>query len=123
MVSDEPGVRTVTTERERAQSALGEHFSQGRLAMDEFEERSGLAAAARTSGDLARLFSDLPGGLPAALSTPLPDLTRGHRSSLASGIWKVGPLIAFMLFAVGLLTGHGWALVLLIPVARGLQHR
>ncbi len=106
-MSDEPGVRIGTAERECAQSALGEHFSQGRLAMDEFEERSGLVAAARTSGDLARLFSDLPGGLPAALSTPVPDFTRGHRSSLTTRIRNVGPLLAFMLFAVGLLTATG----------------
>ncbi len=63
-MDDKPEVRIGTSERERAQSALSEHFSEGRLDMPEFEERSSLAAAARTVGDLAAVFIDLPGGLP-----------------------------------------------------------
>lgn len=124
-VTDHPEVRIGTTERERAQNALSEHFSQGRLDINEFEERSGLAAAARTVGDLARLFSDLPGGLPGALAAPPPDSRRA-----APGPWirrRAGPLVillAFMvLIAVGLITGHVWMLFLLFPLVRGFQYR
>ncbi len=69
-VTDQHEVRIGTTERERAHNALSEHFSEGRPDINEFEERSELTAAARTPGDLARLFRDLPGGLPGALTAP-----------------------------------------------------
>jgi len=123
-VTDHPAVRVGTTERERAQNALSEHFSQGRLDIHEFEERSGLAAAARTVGDLARLFSDLPGGLPGALAAPPLD---PHRA--APGSWmmrRAGPLVLLLalmvLIAVGLITGHVWMLFFLFPVVRGFQY-
>jgi len=84
-VTDQPEVRIGTTERERAHNALSEHFSAGRLGINEFEERSGLTAAARTSSDLARLFSDLPGGLPGALTAPDSAHTQPHRDGRSSG--------------------------------------
>ena len=39
---------------------LGDHAAVGRLTLDELEERSGRALAAKTRGDLATLTSDLP---------------------------------------------------------------
>jgi hypothetical protein len=60
-------VRIGDAERERAVSALGEHYVAGRLTKDELDERADTAWAARTSGDLAPLFADLP-----ALPTPAP---------------------------------------------------
>lgn len=39
---------------------LGDHFAQGRLEPDEFEERMTAAYAARTASELNRLFDDLP---------------------------------------------------------------
>ncbi len=69
-VDDVAGMRIGTTDRDRAVSALGRHFSEGRLDLTELEERSGRAATARTTAELARLFSDLPGGLPAAVAAP-----------------------------------------------------
>jgi len=124
-VTDQPEVRIGTTERERAHNALSEHFSVGRLDINEFEERSGLTAVARTLGDLARLFSDLPGGLPGALTAPRlgPHPAAPGRSLIRS----VGPLVmvaaVMVLIAVGLFTGHGWVLFLLFPVFRGVHHR
>ena len=60
-------IRTSNTERDEAVTALGVHLSTGRLEMDEYEERCGLAAVARTRGDLEALFTDLP--------APHPDLS------------------------------------------------
>ncbi len=123
-VTDQPEMRIGTTERERAHNALIEHFSAGRLDINEFEERSGLTAVARTSSDLARLFSDLPGGLPGALTAPRlgPHPAAPGRSLIRS----VGPLVmvaaVMMLIAVALFTGHGWVLFLLFPVFRGVHH-
>jgi hypothetical protein len=58
-------IRIGTAEREQAVKALGDHFAQGRLEPEEFEERMTAAYAARTADELDRLFVDLPrAGLP-----------------------------------------------------------
>jgi hypothetical protein len=62
-----PQVRIGDAERESAVSALGEHYVAGRLTKDELDERADRAWSARTSGDLAPLFKDLP-----QLPPPLP---------------------------------------------------
>jgi hypothetical protein len=53
-------VRVGDAERDSAAQALGEHFAAGRLTHDEFDERSTRAWSARTAGELAALFTDLP---------------------------------------------------------------
>ena len=55
-------MRIGNSEREAAVRELGEHFAEGRLDADEYEERATAAYAARTADDLAVLFKDLPGG-------------------------------------------------------------
>lgn len=55
-----PGLRVGDDDRERALSALGEHMSAGRIDIDEYGERSAKVAAARTRGELAEVFADLP---------------------------------------------------------------
>jgi hypothetical protein len=54
-------IRVGDAERESALSALREHYAHGRLDAAELEERISAALVARTRGDLARLFFDLPG--------------------------------------------------------------
>ncbi|MQY21890.1 DUF1707 SHOCT-like domain-containing protein [Nocardia macrotermitis] len=53
-------VRIGTAEREQAAAALGEHFAAGRLEVAEYDDRVARAYAAKTTADLAVLFSDLP---------------------------------------------------------------
>lgn len=53
-------IRIGSTERENAVAALGEHLGEGRLEVSEYDQRCGLAAAARTRGELAAIFEDLP---------------------------------------------------------------
>lgn len=57
-------VRIGTEEREQAVQLLGQHLSAGRLELAEFEERVTAVYAARTAGQLAALFRDLPGPSP-----------------------------------------------------------
>ncbi len=47
-------------DRDAVLSDLSEHFQAGRLAADEFEDRTGRALAARTWGELRDLMQDLP---------------------------------------------------------------
>ncbi|KAA9150086.1 DUF1707 domain-containing protein [Amycolatopsis acidicola] len=55
-----PEIRISDTDRETALTALGEHMSAGRLDIDEYGERSAKVTAAKTRGDLAEVFTDLP---------------------------------------------------------------
>jgi uncharacterized membrane protein len=58
--SQPSGLRVSDSDRDRAIAELSEHFQAGRLTAEEFEERTGQALRARTAGDLAQLFTDLP---------------------------------------------------------------
>lgn len=51
---------------------LGEHFSAGRLTVDEYGDRSAKVTTARTAGDLEELFTDLPAPHP-VLAGPAPE--------------------------------------------------
>lgn len=74
-----PSVRVGTTEREKAAAALGDHFAAGRLDLDEYEERVGSAYSAKTVGELATLFIDLPRPQPAPAPPP-PKEHHPHRN-------------------------------------------
>jgi DNA-binding PadR family transcriptional regulator len=56
-----PGVRAGDADRDAAAAALGEHFAQGRLTLDELNARLDVALAATTHGELSRAARDLPG--------------------------------------------------------------
>lgn len=58
--AEPPPLRIGNEERERAARAIAEHYAAGRLDPGEFEERTALAYAARTTADLDALFTDLP---------------------------------------------------------------
>ncbi len=53
-------LRVSDAERDATLRRLGDHAAVGRLTLDELEERSGRALAAKTRGELATLTSDLP---------------------------------------------------------------
>ena len=53
-------LRLSDAERDQAAAALGEHYAQGRLTPEEHAERLDRIWAARTRGELAPVFRDLP---------------------------------------------------------------
>ncbi len=114
-MSDEPDVRIGTPEREAAQQQLNEHFSQGRLEVNEFEERSSLVAGARTRSELDTVFHDLPRA-PATVdpdAVAKPSQTRSWRHTVLGAT----PIVAVVLFF--LLNGHfdqAWLVFLLVPL-------
>ena len=55
-----PKVRIGDAERERTMNALQEHLSAGRLTIDEYEQRTERAVAARYADELDELLVDLP---------------------------------------------------------------
>ena len=54
------GIRASDHDRESAVEVLRDAYTAGRLNLDEFDERTTAAYAARTWGDLRELTSDLP---------------------------------------------------------------
>ncbi|MBV9279603.1 MAG: DUF1707 domain-containing protein [Chloroflexi bacterium] len=69
---DRAALRASDADREQTAALLREHFSQGRLTIDEFQERLEQAYAARTFGDLDSLTLDLPAAplSPARVAAP-----------------------------------------------------
>ncbi|MDS0135202.1 MULTISPECIES: DUF1707 SHOCT-like domain-containing protein [unclassified Amycolatopsis] len=73
-----PQLRISDQNRESALSALGEHMSAGRIDIDEYGERSARITAAKTRGELAEIFADLPAphpryeDVPQAVAAPEP---------------------------------------------------
>jgi hypothetical protein len=64
-------IRLSDAEREAAAADLGEHFAQGRLTADEHAERLEQVWAAKTRGEVAPIFRDLPSPY-AAVSESIP---------------------------------------------------
>ncbi len=88
-------------------------FVQGRLTIDEFDERVGQAFASRTYAELAALIADIPAGLTAA--QPLRKPARAHSGvSINKAVNGTACVIlaANIGMAAALLTGSGAALVL-----------
>ncbi|MGV3115091.1 DUF1707 SHOCT-like domain-containing protein [Corynebacterium freneyi] len=66
--ADDANYRISDAEREAAMASLGRAFSEGRLTIDEYDDRVQRVACADTGADLVPLFDDLPpsrrGGVP-----------------------------------------------------------
>src|SRR5512142_51302 len=122
------GLRVSDSDRDRAIAELSEHFQAGRITADELEERTGQALRARTAGDLAELFTDLP-RKPAPTAGLAPRLTPGAGPALppastppaSTGPARSGgvPVIPLVVVAVlvlgGFISGHSIVAVL-VPV-------
>jgi Domain of unknown function (DUF1707) len=73
-VGDPPELRASDAERERAVARLRRASAEGRLTVEELDERCAHAYAARTRAELDALVADLPGGsavVPAAPAAPV----------------------------------------------------
>jgi DNA-binding transcriptional ArsR family regulator len=55
-----PGVRVGDADRDATAAALGEHFAQGRLTLDELNARLDATLTATTHGELSQAVRDLP---------------------------------------------------------------
>jgi hypothetical protein len=70
-VTDSDNLRIGTAEREAAVQILSDHMAEGRLSLEEYEERMSAALEARTRGDLRTLFGDLPPPYPPFMVPPV----------------------------------------------------
>ncbi len=122
----DPGTQRIgAAERAEAEAALRTHLDAGRLTPEEYEDRSVSAARARTWGDVAPLFADLPdprpGPVTAALARARPSGS-GAFPALSDGvrerIMAVAPLAALVLF----FTTGSWLWFLAIPMVGALLY-
>ncbi|MFE3519474.1 DUF1707 domain-containing protein [Streptomyces sp. NPDC059166] len=81
-------MRASDAERERVAETLREAVAEGRLEMDEFEQRVDAAYKARTHGELEPLVRDLP--VPGALARPAAGVVDGRRGSSAEWSSRIG---------------------------------
>lgn len=108
MTDESPGTRASDAERERVAEWLREAVTDGRLDMEEFDERLEAAYKARTHGELAPLVSDLPS--PGAMV----DVTPAESESGGKGRWAdrigQGPAVSRGAFAFmgGFSRKGGW---------------
>ena len=119
-------VRIGDAERESAVTALGEHYAAGRLTKEEYDERTDVAWSARTSGDLAPLFTDLPRLQAPATRRPR---TAGASWRLGMGLWWVFMLLLVLAmadqvpwFAIAIFAGLWWT-GMFSGLHRWAQHR
>lgn len=79
------GTRIGDAEREAAIMRLSEAHALGQLDLDEFNERTATASAAKTAGDLAPLLSDLPDGQVVTAPSRSPSPARSSDAAPANG--------------------------------------
>ena len=119
-------IRVSDAERDQAVTELSEHYQAGRLTTEEFEDRTGRSLQARTTADLADLFTDLPRRqAPAAGGTATS--AAGTAPASPAKAWAdrvpVAPVTILAVVAVlALLSGHlfhiAWVPVVAIIVVR-----
>ncbi|GAA2621528.1 DUF1707 SHOCT-like domain-containing protein [Streptomyces vastus] len=83
MTEELPELRASDTDRERVAEVLRDALAEGRLDMEEFEERLDATYKARTYGDLAPITRDLP----AAGVTPPSPVSMVKQPAEGSGDW------------------------------------
>jgi DNA-binding MarR family transcriptional regulator len=81
-----PDVRIGDADREAAAAALGEHFAQGRLTLDELDARLDAALSATTQGEISQVTWDLPDVTVLSVTySRRRRARRGHRPGPAAG--------------------------------------
>jgi hypothetical protein len=114
-------MRASDADRDAVLAELSEHFQAGRLTLDEFDERSGLALHARTYGDLAGLTRDLP----APSRVPAPANEPRSRTGPRLPVAAVAATLALAILVVAIVTRDAvvgqatlrlWWLFLIVPL-------
>jgi DUF1707 SHOCT-like domain len=108
----DPDLRVSQAERDEVVALLAGHFADGRLTVEEYEERVEAALAARTGRDLEPLLADLP----AADPPPAPARTRRRRErgSVRAPLIPARLVAVAAVIVLAIATGP-WALWLLWP--------
>ncbi|RCG24420.1 DUF1707 domain-containing protein [Sphaerisporangium album] len=110
-----PEMRASDGDRDRVAAALREHCAQGRLTMEEFQERLELVYQGRTYGDLQKVTADLPDIDLKARPVPAPspgkgvepsDAQKGLKAAWAS--WAGAVAVCTVIWAMSDFGGYYW---------------
>ena len=122
--SHERALRASDQDRERLAAALQDHATDGRLSVEELDERLGTCYSARTVGELESLLWDLPS---TAVPATLPRRAPRHGGPARTAVVVVGLLFALLVLPNLLLAAGGLvvalavlavgAVVVLVPLA------
>jgi hypothetical protein len=127
MVMATPEMRASDGDRDKVAAALREHMAEGRLNLEEFNERLEQVYQSRTYGELAKLTSDLPEidlhRLPATVSkgrTPHPRQNKGQTALKASwAAWATASAVNWVIWLIVSLTSgnlvYPWPLWVMGP--------
>ncbi|MGO9559640.1 MAG: DUF1707 domain-containing protein [Acidimicrobiales bacterium] len=111
-------VRASDAERSEVIDSLSQHFGEGRLDQEEFDDRLQRAMSAKTRGDLVPLLVDLPTvHTDASLTTPsVRQRLRRQLAGLAAVVSALVVLVvAWLILAPG--GSKGWAIFFLLAAA------
>ncbi|AKE40136.1 Hypothetical protein NG00_01970 [Corynebacterium camporealensis] len=117
-----PEIRLSDQERGTAMDALGRAFAEGRLTMDEYDERCRQVTAATKRSELAQLFDDLPADLQhSPADGPLysaAEIAEAHRAGKKTrlGVMSLTTVGTFVATPLLILVHPGFsALIAIIP--------
>jgi len=124
-------LRASDADRDQVLESLKTAFVQGRLTIDELDERAGQALVSRTYGELAALTADIPpgparamprppaapAGIPAA--EPVPAALRTPASAKAA-VWAACVIAALPAVWAAFLTFYGGFVILFLVAFTGL---
>jgi hypothetical protein len=103
-VATGPDLRIGDADREAAAAHLREHYAQGRLTLDEFNQRLDAVFAATTQSQLSALARDLPPAAPswpplpvAAAGTRRERARRGHRPGFGARLGMIPVIVAALM--------------------------
>ncbi|MFC6086655.1 DUF1707 SHOCT-like domain-containing protein [Sphaerisporangium aureirubrum] len=130
-----PEMRASDGDRDRVAAELREHAAQGRLTMDEFNERLELVYQGRTYGDLQKITADLPGIDLHTLPAPQPKAPARRDDAVRKGLkaaWASWASVVAVCTVVWALTSPGdyfwpmwvggpWGAILLVSSIFGLD--
>ena len=124
-------LRASDADRDQVLESLKTAFVQGRLTIDELDERAGQALVSRTYGELAALTADIPSGparamprppaAPAGLPAagPVPAALRTPASAKAA-VWAACVIAALPAVWAAFLTFYGGFVILFLVAFTGL---
>jgi hypothetical protein len=123
-------MRASDADREAVLSDLSEHFQAGRLTLEELEDRTGRALAARTWGELKGLLRDLPSTLPGP-QAPVAAASSAARPERPSGRGAPAPVAVLAAIGIAVAVSVGiahiswsflWVVLGLLIVRRLIRH-
>ena len=104
-MTDDGGIRASDADREHVVEILREAYSSGRLTLEEFDDRTSSAFAAKTWGGLRELTRDLPQQARLELPRPAPEVKPARDKPLpvaASSRRRLSPMLPILIIWLGI---------------------